>query len=40
MNGAMGTVKQIVRLSDDPNSTVQKLLVEFDGIEGVVAIMQ
>ena len=38
VNGAMGTVKQIVRLSDNPNSTVQKLLVEFDEIEGVVAI--
>ena len=38
VNGAMGIVKEIVRHSNDPNSAIEKLLVEFDGIDGVVAI--
>ena len=38
VNGAMGTVKQIVRQSDDPKSIVEKLVVQFDGVDGDVEI--
>jgi len=38
VNGAMGIVKQIVRQSDDPKSIVEKLVVQFDGVDGDVEI--
>jgi hypothetical protein len=38
VNGAMGTVRQLVRSSDNLKSPVETLIVQFDGIEGDVAI--
>ena len=38
VNGAMGTVKKLVRLSDNLKAPVDYLIVQFDGVEGDVNI--
>ncbi|KAL5272240.1 hypothetical protein ACHWQZ_G000453 [Mnemiopsis leidyi] len=38
VNGAMGTVRKLVRLSDNQKAPVEYLIVQFDGVEGDVKI--